>query len=369
MSLQSGHFVSGSKLCERFYWECVRPILDEHFPQLPHAAALLDSGSEVLGFDDAMSTDHHWGPRGLLFLPADDHQRLASEIFDRLARSLPYTFEGYPTNFALPDPNDRGTQLLQPVTEGPVRHRVVCQTLRGFLIDYLSFDIDQPLEPADWLSFSEQRLRTLTAGPVYYDALGLNAARARFAYYPRDLWLYLLAAGWARLGQEEHLMGRAGLVGDEVGSALIGARLVRDVMRLGFLMERVYAPYPKWFGSAFKQLACGPALWPSLWGALQAGTWQERETHLVAAYEALAVRHNALGLTAPLPEQARLFWGRPFSIMAQHGFAEALLAQIRDPQVLEIAARPPIGSLDLFSDNTDLTANPVWRSRVRQLYT
>jgi hypothetical protein len=34
----------------------------------PHAAALLDSGSEVLGFDDAMSTDHHWGPRVLLLL-------------------------------------------------------------------------------------------------------------------------------------------------------------------------------------------------------------------------------------------------------------------------------------------------------------
>jgi hypothetical protein len=346
----------------------VRPILDEHFPQLPHAAALLDSGSEVLGFDDAMSTDHHWGPRVLLFLGNDDHQRLASSIADTLARHLPYAFEGYSTHFAPPDPNDHGVQHLQFVTEGPVRHRVAAYTLRGFFSDYLNFDLDQPLEPADWLSFSEQRLRTITAGPVYYDALGLNETRAAFAYYPHDLWLYLLAAGWTRLGQEEHLMGRAGLVGDEVGSALIGARLVRDVMRLGFLMERVYAPYPKWFGSAFKRLACGPTLWPSLWGALQAGSWQAREAQLETAYVALAAQHNALGLTAPLPEQAQPFWGRPFRVMAQHGFAEALLAQIHDPQVKQIAARPLIGSLDLFSDNTDLIADPVWRPRVRQLY-
>ena len=40
------------------------------------------------------------------------------------------------------------------------------------------------------LTFSEQRLLTVTAGPVFYDAMGLNDARARFNYYPHDVWLY-----------------------------------------------------------------------------------------------------------------------------------------------------------------------------------
>ena len=99
--------------------------------------------------------------------------------------------------------------------------------------------------------------------------------RERLAFYPRDVWLYLLAAGWARIGQEEHLMGRAGSVGDEVGAALIAARLVRDVMRLGFLMERQYPPYPKWFGTAFRRLACAERLLPALERTLQATTWQD----------------------------------------------------------------------------------------------
>ena len=45
-------------------------------------------------------------------------------------------------------------------------------------------------------------------------------------------------------------------------AALIAARLVRDVMRLAFLMEREYPPYPKWFGTAFSGLhsATRPAL-------------------------------------------------------------------------------------------------------------
>jgi hypothetical protein len=358
----------GAKLCERFYWSCVRPILEASLPGLPHAAALIDSGSEVLGFDDAMSTDHNWGPRVLLFLSPVDHPRYAPAVHDALAGQLPYEFEGYPTNFTPPDTDDNGTQLLERLTERPVHHRVPCHTFQGFIAEYLNFDLEQPLEPVDWLTFSEQRLLTITAGPVYYDAISLNDARARFSYYPQDVWLYLLAAGWARLGQEEHLMGRAGMSGDEIGSAIIGARLVRDTMRLCFLMERAYAPYAKWFGSAFRQLALAPALSPRLAEALQAPTWQQREACLVPAYETLAARHNTLGLTEPLPEKTTSFFGRPFQVIALHGFAQALLRRVQDPRVQAIARLPLIGSLDLFSDNTDLTANPFWRPRVRELY-
>lgn len=35
-------------------------------------------------------------------------------------------------------------------------------------------------------------------------------------------------------------------------------------MQICFLMERQYAPYPKWFGSAFGQLDCASHLKPVL---------------------------------------------------------------------------------------------------------
>lgn len=360
-------FIPGAKICEQFYTEAVRPILNRAFPRVKHAAALIGSGSEVLGFDDEVSTDHHWGPRVMLFVE-EESQPVAEQITQALAQSLPYEFHGYPTNFTPPDPDDNGTQLLQPVTSGPINHRVTVQTLRGFFMDYLGFDIEQALEPADWLTLSEQHLRTVIGGAIYHDDIGLEKVRSLFTYYPHDVWLYLLAAGWTRIGQEEHLMGRAGMVGDEVGSAIIGARLVRDIMRLCFLMEKTYAPYPKWFGSAFKQLPGAPELWPVLQGALRADTWQQREHSLVKAYEQLAIRHNALKLTEPLPEQATAFFGRPFQVMALHGFAQALLKRIEDPRVKHIAARPLIGNLDLLSDNTDFVSNPRWRPLLRQLY-
>jgi hypothetical protein len=163
-------------------------------------------------------------------------------------------------------------------------------------------------------------------------------------------------------------MGRAGAAGDEIGSALIGARLVRDLMGLCFLMERTYAPYAKWFGTAFGRLACAPALSPNLHGVLAAPTWQAREAHLVPAYEQVAAMHHALAVTDPLPVRTRPFFGRPFQVIALHGFADALLARITDPAVRRIAERPPIGSIDQFSDSTDLVAPAAWRPTLRRLY-
>lgn len=360
--------MQGIELCQHFYQQAIQPILDQHFPNLPYTAALVGSGSEILGFDDAMSTDHHWGPRGMIFLHEEDHMQLAKRIHDVLAHNLPYEFLGYPTHFSEPDANDNGVQHLEVIQQGPVNHRVELLTIRGFVQQQLGFDLKQPLEVADWLTFPTQKLRTLTTGAIYHDGIDFQSIRDRFAWYPQDLWLYLLAAGWARIGQEEHLMGRAGLVGDEIGSALLGSRLVRDVMRLCFLMERSYAPYPKWFGTAFKRLRCGNDLYPTLQEALAARTWQEREAHLIPAYEAIARMHNQLGLTETMPETARQFFGRPFQVIALHGFESALMGKIQDPIVKQIAERRPIGSVDLFSDSTDLLEGTNWRTSLRQLY-
>jgi hypothetical protein len=51
--------VSGLDLSRRFYEQAVRPLVSG----VPHSAALLGEGSEVLGFDDEVSTDHDFGPR------------------------------------------------------------------------------------------------------------------------------------------------------------------------------------------------------------------------------------------------------------------------------------------------------------------
>jgi hypothetical protein len=74
---------SGLELCRLFYAEAVRPLLGD----LPHAAARIGGGSDVLGFDTERSTDHDWGPRLELFLAggyrADIDEMLAQRLLRR----------------------------------------------------------------------------------------------------------------------------------------------------------------------------------------------------------------------------------------------------------------------------------------------
>ena len=66
-------FIKGLDLSELLYREAVGPLLASHLPGLTYSAALIGPGSEVLGFDDAQSMDHDWGPRLMLFLTETDH--------------------------------------------------------------------------------------------------------------------------------------------------------------------------------------------------------------------------------------------------------------------------------------------------------
>jgi hypothetical protein len=352
-------FVSGIDLSRRFFAEVVQPLLEKGFPRLPYAGALLGPGSDVLGFDTELSADHGWGPRVDVFLADDSPSDLQQAVAAHLGKHIAPWFAEFPVRVQLPaDDHDWSTSWFHSKVLTP----------SAFAKAYLAIDGPKALTSVDWLTLPSQKLQTIAAGPVFHDGIGLEAWRSRFAWYPHDVWLYVLAAGWARIGQEEHLMGRAGQAGDELGSAIIGARLVRDVMRLCFLMERRFAPYAKWFGSAFQQLGCAPTLALPLRAALAATRWQDRERSLVIAYEHIATMHNALGITPPISALVQPFYGRPFASIATRGFAGAIAVCIQDPDVRPLLDRPWIGAIDQFSDSTDLLEANTLRRAIRSLY-
>ncbi|NDJ86042.1 MAG: hypothetical protein GYB66_09165 [Chloroflexi bacterium] len=85
-------FIPGLELNRRFYHDTIRPLLDQYLPGLAHDAALIGSGSDILGFDTPRSTDHDWGPRAYLFLNEADFRDHANEIMERLRYDLPRQF-------------------------------------------------------------------------------------------------------------------------------------------------------------------------------------------------------------------------------------------------------------------------------------
>lgn len=344
----AGPFIAGLELSERFFVEIVRPLLTEALGRQPYSAALIGYGSEVQGFDTERSTDHAWGPRLMVFLDSDVFDRQAAKLDSWLDDKLPENFCGHPVRFAFPD----GT---------PPRHWVHAVDVTAFFREQLGADPGQEISISTWLTVPTQVLRELTGGSVFHDGLGvLHRYRRALQWYPDEVWRYVLACQWMRLSAEEPFAGRCAEVGDELGSAIVAARQVRETMRLCLLMDRIYPPYSKWFGTAFAATARAEQLRPHLAAAVGARSWSEREQSLSSAYEIVAELHNDRGLTEPLDTSVRQFHSRPFRVLDAYRFADALMDTITSTR---IRALPPVGAIDQYVDSTDMTDRNTARWR------
>ncbi len=357
-------FIPGLQLSQLTFTEIIQPMMQVDFPQVQYSAARLDWGSDVLGFDTPMSMDHGWGPRLQIFLDERDYLVLQEKLDHHFADHLPFEVHGFPMNFG--EPYSEGGVMSFKETY-PIHHGISITTPDHFLSDYLGVDISQRISPEVWLTLPQQKLRTIRSGKIYYDGLkSLNKIRQLLHWYPHDLWLYLMANQWQRIDQKEPFMGRTGDVGDELGSKLIAARLIHNLMNLAFLMEKEYAPYSKWFGTAFKQLAIAPELLPIFSSILESRDWQTRETFLSQAYKVLADVHNDLKLTPFIEPGITDFHKRPFRVLHSSRFVEALLAVIKDPGIRSLP--PHLGSINQIVDNTDVLESNSRCKKMRVLY-
>lgn len=337
-------FVPGRDLCEAFYREMLAPVV-----AVPHSAGLIGPGSDVLGYDTPRSTDHDWGPRAVILV--DEGERAG--VRERIDRALPETFGGWPVRMG------RDGLPLEPHVEVlPVAEWLGAQ---------FGFDpTARPLSPADWLLLPQQRILGLVAGAVFADDTGVLArARALLAWYPDDVWWWLVASLWRRLDQEEPFVQRTAEAGDALGSAVVAARQVRDCMRLALLLGRRYAPYSKWLGTAFSRLPDPDGLGAALAAALTAPDLSSREAALGAAYTALAARFNAVTPGDPVDGSLRPFWDRPALVLGADRFAQAALDAVRDEGLRRF---PPIGSVDHLADSTDVLSDPARVAAFRPVY-
>jgi len=198
----------------------------------------------------------------------------------------------------------------------------------------------------------------VTAGAVFNDDTGsLNDVRERLAWYPHEVWLWMMAAQWMLVADREPLVGRTAEAGDELGSRLAAALLARDVMRLTLLQERRYAPYDKWLGTAFSRPRTASALRPALDRMVAAADYPSREAALVEAMEEVARRHNALGVTAQVEPRAAPFAVgideavRPFRVLNAIRFSRACRETITPPALRSLE---PIGAIDQLTNPSDL---------------
>jgi len=279
--------ISGLDLARRFYVDAVAPIVTRVLgPGGDYAAALIGPGSEVLGFDTERSRDHDWGPRCQLFLTSAALER-RDALEQALTLGLPVEFGGFATGFRPADGDDRGAAA----GPGELRHRVEVLDLARWWRDWAGQAPGEAPSALGWLALPTQRLAELTSGAVFHDRPGLlTAARTALAWYPDDVWRYVLACHWRRIAEEQPFVGRCAEAGDDLGSALLAGRLARDVMRLWLLLERRYPPYSKWLGSAFARLPGAADVALDLRTAVTAADFPTRESVLIRALSATIER-------------------------------------------------------------------------------
>ncbi len=303
-------FVPGIDLARAYYEEVVARLIGG----VPHAAGRLGWGSDVLGYDTDRSTDHGWGPHLHVFVDAADVGLVRSAV----DAGLPSSFRGWPTKYGWDD--------VAP------QHWVEVWQLDKWLSHHLGCDPRPRPTALQWLLLPQQLILGVVAGGVFHDDRGgLTALRSELAWYPERpvaLAARLPVATGRRGGGVHRSRARsrrhARLVDRE-------SRLARDLVRLCFLIERKHAPYSKWLGTAFKGLDAASEVGPLL-----------GEGDVVGAAEAVARRHNALGLTAEVDPTRRPFYGRPFDVVFAERFVAACLERVEDPW-LRIASSRRIG--------------------------
>lgn len=352
-------FIPGMELNQNYYTEIVAPLLKQFDPQLTYSASFIGYGSDVLGYDNATSMDHNWGPRMQIFVGAEDTGRI-EPIKDYLRKHLPGEFMGFPTNFS--EKTFDGTQHMAASQSNEVNHLIEVYEIGKYFEEIFHKDVAE-LTNLDWLCVTEQKLVELTGGRVFHDGLDrLNKARSMLKYYPREVKLVKLAAYWDCIANEEPFVGRRNEFNDLLGVKMISARIVNTLLKICFVLKDTYVSYSKWFTRKFDELIL-PEVKAMAVGILTENDPHEIEKKLAYLYcEILQLQNRSSGLPK-IEKEISNFYKRPYKVIMANEISETLHAEITDEEIKKLDLR--IIGIDNKIDSNDFTDLPHLRRIIR----
>ena len=94
--------------------------------------------------------------------------------------------------------------------------------------------------------------------------------------------------------------------------------------------------------------------------------WKDREKGLSEIYLILAEMHNDLAITEYIEPKITNFYDRPYAVPHSDRFVQALLLKVQSPLLKSI--KRPIGSVNQFTDSTDITCWTNALERISSVY-
>lgn len=136
-------------------------------------------------------------------------------------------------------------------------------------------------------------------------------------------------------------------------------------MRLCFLYKDTYAPYSKWFGTAFNKLDIDENIKEKINSALKSNDLTERENNLVEAQALVADLHNSSGLTDKVEYSVESYFGRDIKVIFADKFVDATVEKLKGT-VFENT--PLIGTMSQFGGLSDFADEKVYYEQIKKIY-
>lgn len=191
--------ISGLDIAREYFTAYGKPMLQNKYREYAEriAAGLVGEGSECLGFDDAYSSDHDYGPGFCLWLEKRDYEAIGAQLSEDY-KSLPGEFMGFPARNA----TDYGQNRVGVFEIGDFYQRLAgCR--------------NAPALESQWLNIPQEALCAATNGEVFVDRLGeFTKRREAFLSCPERVRLKWLAEALGRTAQAgQYNYGRSRLRG------------------------------------------------------------------------------------------------------------------------------------------------------------
>ena len=220
--------MKGLELARKYYEEYGAPMLSRDFPEIEKliAVGLIGSGSECLGYDDDISTDHDFEPGFCLFIPDESIIDSRTEFaLERAYAKLPKEFLGYKRC------------SLAPV--GARRHGVI--RISDFLREKIGFS-DTEISLEDWFSIPDYALAEITGGELFVDGYGLlTNIRSNLSTFPEDVRRKKLAGHLLLMAQAGQYNYHRCISRGETGAAQLAViEFVKSAMNVIFLLNNKY---------------------------------------------------------------------------------------------------------------------------------
>jgi hypothetical protein len=232
--------MKGLDLCRGFFSTYGEPMIKENFSFISDriAAGMAGEGSECLGFDDAVSRDHDWGPGFYLWLTDED--------FDGFGPALQEAYEKLPRNYM---GFQRKTTRLSSQKLGVFK-------ISEFYKRFIGLS-QAPQVPNQWMTLCDAYLCACTSGEVFYDPSGrFSSIRKKLLeFYPEDVRRFKIAAkcvSCAQSGQYNFI--RSVRRKEHVAAAFAKNAFCMNIIDLVFLLKKRFAPFYKWKHRAVKNL-------------------------------------------------------------------------------------------------------------------